>query len=106
MPQNEVTNEKLHLKAQQHERINHFLVAIQYLKNDDEDQITINDVVKRMEGNLGSSSTEYHAYSEQYMKQKVTELLGDNIIFTNIKGRINVVTVQASSSSILRREAE
>lgn len=71
VPRNEATNAKQLLKGrpQQDERTNCFLTAIQYLKNNDEDQITICDLVNRMEAHLESSGSEYHAYSEMYMKQ-------------------------------------
>ena len=51
-----------------------FLKVAQFLEENDEEQITIADLTKKMEEYLEDS--EEHAYSAKYMKAKLQEHLG------------------------------
>ena len=74
----------------------HFL---RLLDNNDE-QITVSDLIRHMEDNLVES--DYSAYSPQHIKQKLQELYGDRIIFTEINGISNVVTFRSTAKTILQ----
>ena len=58
-----------------------------FLEENDDEQITINDLIQRMEDSL--ANTKHHAYSYPHMQQ---EHFGERIIQTEINGKPNVVT--------------
>lgn len=73
-----------------------FRSVADFLEENDDEQITINDLVDKMRVTCGDA-----AYSVIYMKQKLMEHFGDNIIITEINGKSNVVTLRRTASSIL-----
>ena len=75
---------------QQKERMDAFLEVARFLKENDDEQVTIKDLISRMEENLANS--EYGAYSYPHMQMKLREHFGDSIIQTEINGKPNVVT--------------
>lgn len=76
-----------------------FLEVAQYLKDNDDEQITVTDLVARMENLLRQS--ECVAYTGKHMKNKLMEHFSDKIVFTEINGRSDVVTLKSKASSIL-----
>ena len=69
------------------ERTDAFLEVVSYLEENDDEQITISDLIRRMEDDLIES--DYSAYGPQHMKMKLQELYGDRIIITEINGKPN-----------------
>ena len=49
---------------------------------------------------LGDSAD--NVYSNRYMKDKVENYFGENVIITNVNGRPNVVTLRRTAASILK----
>ena len=82
------------------ERSDAFLEVISYLEENDDEQITISDLIRRMEDDLIES--DYSAYSPQHMKMKLQELYGDRIIITEINGKPNVVTFRSTAKAVLQ----
>ena len=78
-----------------------FLKVAQFLDENDEEQITIADLTKKIEEYLEDS--EEHAYSAKYMKAKPQEHFGDKIVITTIKKRAHVVTFQRTATSIVNK---
>ena len=82
-------------------RYNAFLEACDVLKeDDDEDQISVSDLVKVMEEKL--TGTGLDAYSQIYMKKKVVELFGGDIEVSGASGKGDILTYRPKASSILR----
>lgn len=73
-----------------------FMTVIEYLKENDNEQITITDLVDKMKEICGE-----RAYSASYTKQRLVEHFGDSVIITEINGKQNVVTLRRTASSIL-----
>ena len=67
-----------------------FLKVIEYLDNHRDDQNTVNSLVNIMSEFLKDSQTD--AYSTHYMKQKLKEHYGQDILFTNVAGKTDVIT--------------
>ena len=78
----------------------HFLKLYSYLEENDDEQITVSDLIRRMEDNLFGS--DHSAYSPQHMKTKLQELYGDRIINTEINGKPNVVTFRSTAKAVLQ----
>ena len=72
-------------RPQEKERIDAFLEVARFFEENDDEQITINDLIQRMEINLAGS--EHSAYSYPHMQQKLMEHFGDRIIQTEINGK-------------------
>ena len=70
-----------------------------FLKENDDEQITVMDLMDKMEEYLGDSATA--AYSRTHMKARLQEHFGDQIIITEINGKPNVVTFRSTASAIL-----
>lgn len=87
-------------RPQEKERLKAFLEVVNFLEENDDEQITINDLVRRMEDNLQGS--EHEAYGYTHMKSKLKEHFGDRIIETNINGKPNVVTFRSTAKAILQ----
>ena len=70
-----------------------FIHIAQYLQENDDEQITVTDLVNKMKEHCGDL-----AYSQIYMKKKLQEHFGPSIIITEINGKHNVVTLQKHRS--------
>ena len=66
-----------------------FLVT-KFLEEKDNEQITVSNLVEKMEECLSDTNSE--AYRRQHMKTKHPEYFGDKIVITDINGKPNVVT--------------
>ena len=71
-------------RPQDKERTDAFLEVASFLEENDDEQITIQDLIERMEDNLADS--EHDAYSYKYIQQKVQEYFGGQMIQTKING--------------------
>ena len=87
-------------RPQDEERINAFLEAANYLEENDDEQITISDLISRMEVNLKGS--QFLAYGYTHMKFKLKEHFGERIIETEINGKPNVLTFRSTAKEILQ----
>ncbi|CAC5372581.1 unnamed protein product [Mytilus coruscus] len=74
-----------------------FLFAAKYLQQNEDEQITVTDLVKKMSEHCGIND----AYGVQHMKNKLQEHFGDKIIISEINGKQNVVTFRNTVRSIL-----
>lgn len=88
-------------RPQDEERTNAFLKVITYLKDNDDEQTTINDLIEKMDEFLIGS--EHSAYGHTYMKTKINEHFADEVIITEINGKGNVVTVRGTAESVLQQ---
>ena len=75
-----------------------FLRVVRYLEENDDEQITIGELVSKMEECCGEDS-----YTPKYMKKRVIEHLGDDVIITEINGKPIVVTFHSNAASILHK---
>ena len=87
-------------RPQPQERTDAFLEVISYLEENDDEQITVSDLIRRMEDNL--SGSHHIAYGAQHMKNKLQEVYGDRIIITEINGKPNVVTFRSTAKAVLQ----
>ena len=87
-------------RPQDKERVDAFLEVASFFEENDDEQITIQDLISCMDDNLADSGHE--AYSYKYMQQKIQEHFGDRIIQTEINGKPNVVTFRSKASTVLQ----
>ena len=76
-----------------------FLQVAKYLEENDDEQITINDLINQMQTLTAEENCE--PYSSPYMKQELKKHYGDRIIVTEINGKPNVVTFHSTANRIL-----
>lgn len=76
-----------------------FLHVADFLEANDDEQITINDLVKKMSEFIEPDTCD--PYSFKHMKSELIRHFGDRIIITDINGRANVVTFRSTASKIL-----
>ncbi|VDI06570.1 Hypothetical predicted protein [Mytilus galloprovincialis] len=75
-----------------------FLFAAKYLQQNEDEQITVADLVTKMSEHCGIDD----AYGVQHMKNKLQEHFGDKVIISEINGKPNVVTFRNTVRSILQ----
>ena len=81
----------------QSEEKNHaFVKVVKFLEDNGDEQITVSDLVEKMEEHL--NDTESEAYGRSHMKTKLLEYFGDKINITGINGKPNVVTFKTQLS--------
>lgn len=73
-----------------------FFQVVEDLRQDDDEQTTVTDLVKKM------SQITPDPYSTKYMRQKLEQHLGDSVVITNINGRQDVVTFRTKAAKILQ----
>ena len=78
-----------------------FLRVAQFLEENDDEQISINDLTLKMKEFL--EGTTYEPYSFKHMKQKLLSHFGEKIIISNSCGKKNIVTLTSTASSILEQ---
>ena len=76
-----------------------FQQTVAFFRENDEEQLTISDLIGKMQEYLRGSGCQ--AYSEVYIKQKLKEEFGDEIIITQLNVKPDVVTFRTSASSIM-----
>ena len=75
----------------------HFLEVASYLDDNDDEQITINDLIELMSQKL--ANTDYDAYGYTYMKTRLEEHFGERIVQT---GKPNVITFRTNAGVVLQ----
>jgi len=86
-------------RPQDEERSEAFLNITKFLRENDDEQITIRDLEEKMQEYLGDLGG--MAYGHTHMKTKIKEHFGDQIIITEINGKPNVVTFRTTAETIL-----
>ena len=87
-------------RPQNEEKKQAFVKVAKFLEDNDDEQITVGDLVEKMEEYLNNTDSE--AYGWSYMKTKLLEHFGDKIIITDINGKPNVVTFRTTATAILQ----
>ena len=72
-----------------------FLFVENYLKENDDEQTTVNDLLLLMQEHLTHSSND--AFTSKWLKNRLTEHFKDEIVFTEINGKQNVVTFRSKA---------
>ena len=78
-----------------------FLRVTHYLESNDEEQITINELIDKMKEYL--EDTDFQPYSFPYMKKRINDHFKDRIIITELDGKSNVVTFRSTAFNILHQ---
>ena len=86
-------------RPQDEEKNYAFLKVARFLQENDDEQITVVDLVENMEEYLVDSAST--AYSRNHMKARLQEHFRDQIIITEINGKPNVVTFRSTVANIL-----
>ena len=73
-----------------------FLDTMQYFESHENEQLSVVDLVNIMSERCGNDS-----YSSVYMKKKMLEYFGDNIIIAEVNGKQDVVTFKSEAHAIL-----
>ena len=76
-----------------------FLQGMEDLRQNDEEQTTVTDLIENMKTYLGDSGSLPYGFT--YMKRRIKDHYGDEIIITEINGKPNVVTFTNTASKIL-----
>lgn len=76
-----------------------FKAVAEYLENNDDEQVTITDLLNKMEEYL--RDTDVEPYSFPHMKSELKKHFKDRIIITEINGKQNVVTFHTTAAKIL-----
>ena len=71
-----------------------FVKVVKFREDNDDERITVGDLVEKMEQYL--NDTESEAYGRSHMKTKLLEYFGDKIMITDINGKPNVVTFRTT----------
>ena len=82
------------------DRTEAFLEVEKFLEEYDDEQITISDLISKME--VIPDDSEYSTYSRVHMYSKLKEHFGDHIVITHINGKSNVVTFRNTAAAILQ----
>jgi hypothetical protein len=77
-----------------------FMKVITFLKENDEEQTTIGDLIAKMTEYLGDSDTKPFGFT--HMKEQIKKQFGNNIMITEISGMANIVTFRSTASTILQ----
>ena len=77
-----------------------FAKLTMFFEENDDEQITVSDLVEKMKEYL--SDTESEAYGRLHMKTKLLEYFRDKIIITDINGKPNVVNFRTTATAILQ----
>ena len=86
-------------RPQDEQKNDAFLKVAWFLQENDDEQITVVDLVEKMEEYLGDSAST--AYGRTHMKARLQEHFGDQIFVTEINGKPNVVTFRRTVANIL-----
>ena len=67
-----------------------FARTMEYLEANDDEQVTVNALIKKIQEYMGDSNCE--AYTFKYMREQLHKRFGERIIITEINGVSNIVT--------------
>ena len=76
-----------------------FLFVANYLKENDDEQTTVNELLLLMQEHLKHSLSD--AFTSKWLKNRLTEHFKNEIVFTEINGKQNVVTFRSKAKNIL-----
>jgi hypothetical protein len=76
-----------------------FQAVTEYLEINDDEQVTISDLIDKMKEFL--TNTDIEPYSFPHMKSELKRHFQDRIVITEINGKQNVVTLTTTASKIL-----
>ena len=79
---------------------NTFLLTCNYFENNDEEQLSLANLIDKMDEFL--KDTEYRAYDRRHMKRKLEEFYGKDIVIRGGSGSPTIVTYSKTANSILR----
>jgi len=74
-----------------------FFKIVDYLKHHDDEQVSISDLVGKMD-----EMCEGNAFSHVYMKKRLKQHFGDEILITDIPSKKSVVTLRETATCILQ----
>ena len=77
-----------------------FVAVCEYLESNDEEQITISELVRKMGEYLLEDDSV--PYGSQYLKQKLKEHYNDSIYIAEVEGLQDIVTMRGETAKILR----
>ena len=105
MPTAQVTNIKYAKRSKvgrpnSDERTVAFMYVVRYLEENDDEQITINDLIDIMKQKL--AGTAHEPYSYTHMKTRLEEHFGERIMLTVINVKPNVVTFRTTARAVLQ----
>ena len=81
-------------RPQDDKRAEAFLEVASYLEDNDDGQITINDLTDLMNQNLANADFDTYGYT--YMKTRLQKHSGERIVQTKINGKPNVITFRTT----------
>lgn len=87
-------------RPQHDERTAAFLVVAKYIEENNDEQITKKDLIDLMQQKLAHSESE--AYSYSYMKKRLKEHFGEKIIYTQMDGKPNMITMRTTAKMVLQ----
>jgi hypothetical protein len=88
-----------HGRPEDLDRVRAFSATMAFLENNDDEQLTLHDLVNKMQEYLDDK--ENKAYSTKYMQDKIKDNYGDEIFISTVNGKPNVVTFRSKASTIL-----
>lgn len=74
-----------------------FFKIVDYLKHHDDEQVSISDLVGKMD-----EMCKGNAFSHVYMKKRLKQHFGDEILITDIPSKQSVVTLRETATCILQ----
>ena len=80
------------------QRAEAFLAAAGYFENNDDEQVTLTDLINTMNECL--NDTDIEPYSFPHMKSELKRHFKDRLIITEINGKQNVVTFHTIAANI------
>lgn len=78
-----------------------FLKVIAYLQENDDEQITINDLIEKMKQYLLDSCSDCTPYHFTYMKDQLKNHFGNELVITEVSGKSSIVALKATAATIL-----
>ena len=82
------------------QRVEAFDKVIAYFEGNDDEQTTVHDLIAKMREFLDDDC---EPYGFTYMKAKLQERFGDEIVITELQGKMNVVTFCHTAASIIQK---
>ena len=78
-----------------------FLPICDFVRENDEEQLTISDLMEKMDKFL--EGTTFNSYGFTHMKNKLKEHFGEEIIIAELDGKPNIVTLRNTTAAILHK---
>ena len=77
------------------------LFVANYFKENDDEQTTVNALLSIMQEHLNDFCSWSDACTSKWLKNRLMEYFKDDIVFTEINGKHNVVTFRTEAKNIL-----